>query len=288
MGTVIVIGNGFDIDLGWHTSYRTFCDSRKRSWDILHTSEDGLYNYVIDKMGENWYDLELTIYQYCLNKSREDTPNNLEASDLDDFKSIKTELYNFLSLQCKKPITDKSCAYWLLKQYILKINQPELPEEEKPTLFSFNYTPLKKVAEFIMPNAPFHYYPIHGTLEENNCILGIPEDSKIKNGYVNIEKVMDDNFNPPPLVQALCKADKIIFFGVSMGTIDSIYYKDVLKDISTDHHNNVKILFVTWNNDSRKNIKKNLQKMDINTQLLMNSAKFLLTSENISDEELEL
>lgn len=29
MGTVIVIGNGFDIDLGWHTSYKDFFKERK-------------------------------------------------------------------------------------------------------------------------------------------------------------------------------------------------------------------------------------------------------------------
>ncbi len=52
MGTVIVIGNGFDIDLGWHTSYKDFFKEKEDSWKTLRTKEDDLFNYVFNHAAE--------------------------------------------------------------------------------------------------------------------------------------------------------------------------------------------------------------------------------------------
>ena len=37
--TVIVLGNGFDLDLGWDTSYKSFYEKHK-GWQIHKTDED--------------------------------------------------------------------------------------------------------------------------------------------------------------------------------------------------------------------------------------------------------
>ena len=39
MKTVIVIGNGFDIDLGWRTSYKDFYDSKKNKWEMFNINK---------------------------------------------------------------------------------------------------------------------------------------------------------------------------------------------------------------------------------------------------------
>ena len=285
MRTVIVIGNGFDIDLGWHTSYKDFCQSMKSKWNTLLTKEDCLYNYVINHVGENWFDLERTIYDYCLKKSTENTPKDLIDNDLEDFKSLKQELINFVSNRCKSPVSRNSCAFHLLNNYMEKLNQRSLPNDMIPKLYSFNYTPLEKVARIISPNANFNYYPVHGTIENNNCIFGFLDDNKIKGKYRYIQKAMDDTYAPPSLKPALMDASKIIIFGVSMGFIDSVYFKDVFERaaLGGDYNTrkNFNITFVTYDEESKMNIKMNLQDIGISIQSLMtnNNIKFLLTSE---------
>ncbi len=52
MGTVIVICNGFDIDLGWHTSYKDFFKEKEDGWRTLRTNEDDLlYLIMLLKIG---------------------------------------------------------------------------------------------------------------------------------------------------------------------------------------------------------------------------------------------
>jgi hypothetical protein len=96
MGTVIVIGNGFDIDLGWHTSYKDFFKEKEDGWRTLKTTEDDLFNYVFNHAAENWFDLEKTVYEYYLNRSKSKTTDDLAMRDLNTFEDLKKQLVKFL------------------------------------------------------------------------------------------------------------------------------------------------------------------------------------------------
>lgn len=297
MRTVIVIGNGFDIDLGWRTSYKDFCDSMKHKWKIIGTSEDRLYNYVIHHVGDNWYDLELTIYNYC--KCKSEIYNSIAAeylidNDLNDFNDLKRELTHFLGSRSKEAINKDSYASLLLKKYIGQINRPGLPIEDKPILFSFNYTPLKKVANEIAPNSPFSYYAMHGTLEEDNCILGFQEDDVIKGKYRKLQKSRDSKFSPPSIyASSLMNADRMIFFGLSMGFIDAIYFKDFFEKMSKslEVYKAPQVQIVTWDENSVDEIIENLHKYyGLNYQSLKVSRdiRFLLTKEGFPLDSIEM
>lgn len=295
MKTVIVIGNGFDIDLGWKTSYKDFFKSKLKKWNCFKTSEDNLMNYVLNKAGENWFDLERTIYDYCIMKSKVDLVPNVVQEDINCYYDIKKELCRYISDCSKEPVRKESYAYHLLKDYIKEINRKGLPEDMTPILFSFNYTPLNKVAKEIEPNKSFHYFPIHGTIENNSCIFGFLDDSNIKGDYRDMQKAMDDNYIPPSLLNpSLLNARRIIFFGVSMGFIDAIYFKNILKSISEGgdwkSRNRIPLTFVTRDEDSKKAIKRNLQDIGISLQSLMTNTevKFLLTTNDFDAKELSL
>lgn len=284
MKQIYVIGNGFDIDLGWRTSYKDFYDSHN-GWKMHRREEDDLFQYVIRHTGENWYDFERTIYEYCLEKSKGDLNEELMNKDLRDFRSFKSQLENFVKERSKEPVNRKSKAYEILKSFIEQSSHTN-PSDLRPQLFSFNYTPLGEVAIQIKPNMVFNYTAVHGTIEKNNCIFGFQDDINIKGDYRYMQKSLDDNYDSHGLLPTLMDARKITFFGLSMGPIDAVYFKDVFDKISTpgdfNHRKMMEIEFITKDAKSKRDIKLNLQSIGINIQSLMqnNKVTFTLTSDN--------
>ena len=286
MKHIYVIGNGFDIDLGWRTSYKDFYDSKLTGWKVhFRPGEDCLPVYLLDHAGENWYDLERTIYDYCLSKSKGDLDEDLMSKDYRDYMAIKRQLETFVKERSCEPVNERSKAYKLLKSYIEQSSHTDRPYEMLPELLSFNYTPLDKVAKEINPKVDFKYIPIHGTIEKNSCIFGFHDDIRIKGQYRDIQKSMDDNYNPGRIMPLLMDAKSITFFGLSMGYIDAVYFKEVLKAASQPgdfkNRKTMDIEFITKDKDSKRDIKKNLQDIGIDFQALSTNSKvtFTLTSE---------
>lgn len=286
MKHIYIIGNGFDIDLGWRTSYKDFYESISKRWiTLFRPGEDCLYAYLFDHAGENWYDLERTIYDYCLLKSKGDLDEDIMNRDYRDYESIKRLLERFVNERSSTPVNENSKAYEILRSYVEKSSHTDLPSDMRPELISFNYTPLDKVAKQINPKADFRYIPIHGTIEKNSCIFGFHNDPQIKGAYRDMQKLMDDNYDPGRITPLLMDAKSITFFGLSMGFIDAVYFRDVLKAASQpgDFHtrNTKNIEFITRDKKSKKDIKKNLQDIGIDFQALSTNSKvtFTLTSE---------
>lgn len=286
MKHIYVIGNGFDIDLGWRTSYKDFYDTKLKRWRVhfLSGEEDCLPVYLLDHAGENWYDLERTIYDYCLMKSKGELDKDLMDRDYQDYESIKCQLERFVKERSNEQVVVESKAYEILKSYIEQRSRTQLPDDMLPELISFNYTPLSRVAKQINPNANFKYIPIHGTVESNSCIFGFHNDPQIKGRYRDMQKLMDDNYDPGRITPLLMDAKKITFFGLSMGYIDAVYFRDVLKTASQpgDFHTrkSIDIEFITRDKESKKDIKKNLQDIGIDFQAFStnNKVTFTLTS----------
>ena len=69
MKTVIVIGNGFDLDLGWNTSYEKFFLTHYGS-RLVTDKDDSLIQYIVNHAGrkDTWYDLEKMLSDYCVLK----------------------------------------------------------------------------------------------------------------------------------------------------------------------------------------------------------------------------
>lgn len=285
MKHIYVIGNGFDIDLGWRTSYKDFYDTKLEGWrDHFPLGGDCLPFYLLDHAGENWYDMERTIYEYCLMKSQGDLDKDLMDKDYNDYLAIKGQLERFVKERSDVPVNDKSKAYEILKSYVERSSHTDLPPDMRPELISFNYTPLSRVAKQINPKADFKYTPIHGTIEKNSCIFGFHNDNQIKGRYRDMQKSMDDNYSPGRITPLLMDAKSITFFGLSMGYIDAVYFRDVLRAVSQPGdfrtRKTMDIEFITKDKDSKKDIKKNLQDIGIDFQALStnNKVTFTLTS----------
>lgn len=285
MKTVVVIGNGFDIDLGWDTSYRSFYKAHN-GWEMHRTSEDDLFQYVIKHVADNWFDFERTLYNYAIHRS--DSEVKYVERDSIDYKTFKNLLDIFLVEKSKEPINRESYAYLLLDAYIKQLKRYSPRPDLFLKWFSFNYTPLSEIAKQIDPDVKFDYVPVHGTLDKKNIIFGVHDDNRILPQYRYIQKSMDDAYESHGIVSALMDASLIVFFGLSMGFIDGVYFEDVLKQISNVNsgNNNKEIVIVTRNNQTKREIKNNLQDMGLNTQVLFNTnrVEFILTSPEIADD----
>ena len=251
MKHIYVIWNGFDIDLGWHTSYKEFYDTKLTGWKVhFRPNDDCLPKYLLDHAGENWYDLERTIYDYCLSKSKGNLDKDSMSRDYQDYVSIKGQLERFVKERSSEPVEVKSKAYELLTSYVERSSHTDLPSDMRPELISFNYTPLDKVVKQINPKVELKYIPIHGTIEKNSCIFGFHDDIHIKGLYRDMQKSMDDNYNPGRIMPLLMDAKTITFFGLSMGYIDAVYFKEEWSE-KLNEKNTIKKSFYNLNDQSK-------------------------------------
>ena len=75
--TILIIGNGFDLDLGLNTSYKSFIDT---IYECEQHSEPK--NMLIDEMTKkykehaNWIDIELFLRDYAISYSNKDIEKN--------------------------------------------------------------------------------------------------------------------------------------------------------------------------------------------------------------------
>lgn len=289
--TVIVIGNGFDLDLGWDTSYKSFYEKHD-GWRTLRTNEDELFQFVVEKVPGNWFDFERTLHEYALHRAEKPYLKNVKSKierDILDYKTFKTELALFINEGSKLPVRNGSYAYRLLEAYVRAKNDKTSDRFSHIKLFSYNYTPLSKVLLDIDPNFEAGYTPVHGMVDDNNIIFGFHDDLKIPKGYRPLLKSMDENYKSSYIVTESLQAETLIFFGLSLGYIDGVYFRNLFEQISNlanPQMINKSIYFITLDTQSESDIKNNLLDMGINLQLLYNSNRvaFIYTSDTEKDK----
>lgn len=293
MNCVIVLGNGFDLNLGWNTSCEAFY-KKLDEWKTFKTSEHDLFQYVIDKTPDNWYDFERTLHEYTLYRAVNPASKEMVQRDIQDYNTLKSFLMSFISDAAKDPINEKSHAYRLLQAYVetkKKAIRAGLTFSST-RLFSYNYTPLLKLIHKIDNNAKVSYTPVHGRTDDKSIIFGFLDDPKVPKEYRSLQKSMDTNYRSNDIVTESLKANYIIFFGLSLGYIDGVYFKNLFRQISNlsdPHMINKHLFFITKDKKSEQSIKNNLLDMDINLQLLYssNEVRFIYTEdiEGIQSEE---
>ena len=291
--TVIVIGNGFDLDLGWDTSYKSFYEKHD-GWKMHRRDEDDLFQYVIKQVPGNWFDFERTLHEYALHRAQhpfpKDNTDNIDR-DIQDYNTFKTQLIDFISEGSKGPVKKDSHAYRLLAAYVEAKKNKTSNMFFPIKLFSYNYTPLLNVIHQIDSSVKVGYIPVHGMVEKRNIIFGFHDDLGIPKEYRPLQKSMDENYVSSDVVRESLQAKTIIFFGLSLGYIDGVYFKNLLEQISNlanPQMINKRIVFITLNRQSDNYIKNNLLDAGINLQLLYNSNRIdFIYTDNSQKENTE-
>lgn len=90
---VFIIGNGFDLDLGWRTSYKDFAYSKY--WNFIKYNTSNLFHYLNDRKNTNsWFDIEHHLGLY----GKEYYKSNIRIHDYSSYAARDRETYEMLNI----------------------------------------------------------------------------------------------------------------------------------------------------------------------------------------------
>lgn len=291
----IIIGNGFDIDMGLPSSYPEFANSDE--WKNLFNSFWGnrwtnwgmdysLLWYLKKAIRPNWFEIEEEIREFA--SAHPILSEKQERIIHKEFEGLRQALSSYLVRISKDYKADeRKLAYQLLTH---------LPKYPGPIIeIFFNYTNpdlfLKKPLKFA---SVFHctYTYVHGNLEENNIVLGcdISEREKVNRSLSFMYKYnMLTKANQ--VVRNLLEAREVIFFGHSVNEMDFCYFKDFFKSASSSPTPFRYVTFITWDEKSERDIKDNIRNQGISVTDLYNnlfSLDFIHSSKVYESDETEI
>lgn len=279
MKTVVIIGNGFDLDLGLRTSYRDFVSSLDCK-KLQQGGRNNLLSMILDKFHlHNWIDLEEELKQLAIRHNSIVLPKHRDFKA--EFQDISKCLLNYLkgiqdSLKKEEDLRKISCAAMLLKLMC------EYPSEFE--IYNFNYTDLNKFARFLGYEGCLHFTSVHGNLNSDAIILGFEDDVPELRDFHYMIKTFNANYCTSHVRESLSKAREVIIFGHSLGSTDYPYFSDFFASRSSgslESNISTKIAIVTSNEDSKLSILKQLKTMNNNrTNILLdkNDVTFFTTN----------
>ena len=264
----LIIGNGFDLDLGLPSKYSDFADSPEfhdlaRRMHNMYYEEERKNSLVLQiqqaSNNSNWFDIEEEIYKYVLNHPYLD--ENMIRHVRSEFDALKRALTNYLkrvSKELEHKANKQKLAYVLL---MILQNSPL----SKINIY-FNYTN----PELFMEMPTYHeigkgfFTYVHGSLRYDDIVLGC--DLK-KGEEVNRQLSFMYKYNmlnkANHVARHILEAKEIIFFGHSINEMDFCYFREFFKDASAAPKPIRHLSIITYDETSERNIKDNIQNQGI-------------------------
>ena len=263
--TVLIIGNGFDLSLKYPTSYSDFMKSQHFT-DLVSKNDNCLARYLTYKRETtgNWIDVEkeLATYSNIINsassiehkmpkKLREDKSyTNIMESFRKEYIQLCIALKEYLEeLESQKRFNegyDKSPAY--------KLIQMISNERKLCYIVNFNYTTFAKIIINHFDNCRnFKIQWIHGSLKDD-IVFGVQDNMELQREHVFLYKSHNKRQKARGLPLILENADKIIFFGYSLGETDHSYFDDFFKNQTKKDCRSKSLVFYHYGQDAYDDI----------------------------------
>lgn len=292
--SILVIGNGFDLDLGLKTKYSDFAKSNcwpHVEFNKLPISKNGIldlgeephnicmkdYIETIRTMvlEENtWFDLEKELLNFAANIAVNNTFSTAKEDEI-YFNNLQSRLQKFIEEAQKNSINtikNECCAASILRANCFDM------------VYSFNYTDINYFSKLIGQYQEMHCQHLHGELSNSSIILGVDE-TPLPTGYEWLHKTSNRHYPHHDINNSLENANDIIFFGLSFGSIDFIYFERYLKELSTgraiEETSKQNITIVTKDNQSQLAIKQRIREMDVELRRLFEQShlNFIITDD---------
>lgn len=288
-GNLIVLGNGFDLDLNFKTSYKDFFentnDIANGGFPFVLGGEDyhALGRHILGQAIKGWYDLEDILAQYGSRgvyyfKQGEDA-----RSDRNDYDTLVYSLSLYLkSLDFSTPKKDSVAARVL--EVVCNCLIP-------PTVYSFNYTDVEAIASALgLTVGPVSY--VHGSLKNNDIILGVGDYGKLSPLYDYMYKTSDPKYESTKLFQELDACNNLLIFGLSLSQVDYPYFEAFFKKVASGVYGTERKKFIrifTYDDESRMDILRNLRAMNQGMIALFNNSDFdiIRTKGNIDEPKVD-
>lgn len=288
---VLILGNGFDIDLGLKTKYRDFADSElwpfKDETGIIHP-ENRASNLLRDILNEkkedvsSWFDLESIMAEFAMHGSCDEYDSHDIEQDQADYNTLVSSLTAYLKNAQQESIDPNSIAAIIFKAIV--------GNGYFNDIYTFNYTNLRLIAGKLNITADFKYNHVHGSLADNSIILGIECQSDFVPVYRFLCKEYNANYKSHLLRQRLSQADEIVFFGHGLSSIDYHYFAQLFAMCSKESMDTAQekwLSFFTYDENSRLDLLDRLQQMNNRRLDLMFgniNMQFFKTSDGMTPE----
>lgn len=227
--TVVILGNGFDRDLGLNLSFGAYCRCPKCIAYVERDEDD-----------KPWGDFENDIRKKILawNDNKDDEVAKSINKEWQAFKMNFSYFFTETVSKEKLSINTLSYAYQMLMNF-----------SKKSEVYTFNYT---NPYEYVQIKNSKKFNHVHGRYyrdefndsmmtisQSHNMIVGIdykriPQSVHDNSCLSSIIKQRNPSFHKTDIEEKLLNAKTVIFFGFSMGITDSDYFDDFFTAITTE------------------------------------------------------
>lgn len=285
----LVIGNGFDLNLGLETKFSNFANA-KDYWPEKDGSKLSIY-LDSKKSIEKWFDLEGALREYATGgKNSFETINakNKEemTADFAYFEKLRIGLMGYLAEEEKKEIIGNSVAARVIKGVSENSNFE--------SVYTLNYTDLNGIARKLGINNSGKIHYLHGSLANKDIIIGI-DDIRLNDEYKNWRKARSEYYKPHNIFADLDASKEVVFFGLSFGWIDYKYFKQFFAKVSTpvekpiQEKNRKFVTIFTYDENDRRSIMDFLERMKVDLDFLYSQTNFeiIRTKDNQDNKKVE-
>lgn len=262
---LVVIGNGFDLDMNLATSYADFMrssifqESLEKSY--VESADYANLNLLVymenrfENNNKNWIDIEKELQEYAEKvdlsryKDKGDAIKYIERS----FVSLRDSLTAYLSNIDYSIIDEDSSALRLLRA---------IKDDYFCELYTFNYTDISRLDSYIGDTSVIKVHYIHGTLEDNSIILGFSHTNLPYQDLDFMIKYQNDFYKSNDFRQTLDNAEEVLIFGHTLGSTDYPYFREFFQretDINRRHQTPINV--VTFNASSKRQINREINVM---------------------------
>ena len=273
----LILGNGFDKDLGLPSSFPEF--ARSVEWENLFNSfwgtrfsnwfmSNSLLWHLKKAIMPNWFEIEEEIHNFILEHPK--ITKKQEHKIQQEFEGLKLALSEYLNRISREFKANKEkLAYQLL------CHLPKCPVHIVE--ISFNYT---NPDLFIDTNDKIDFVNIfhctrthvHGSLNEADIVLGCDiQDKEVVNRPLSFMYKYNMLKRANFVALTLLEAKEIIFFGHSVNEMDFCYFREFFKMVSASPKPFRNLTFITWDEKSERDIKDNIRNQGVSVTDLYNN-----------------
>ena len=226
--TLLIVGNGFDLSMGFKTSYGDFMQSSYFPNEETSTLCSYLHKHYEENMG--WIDIENELSEYSrmlttkkLNAKKFNTILNIDSLR-EEYDELKSSLKSYLSEETKGQFNPRQDNY---AKSVIK----QLPANSK--IISFNYTNIiERMTWNKYCDSKGNLLHIHGSLAPwEDIVFGVEDSAKLSKEHVFLYKAHSRYLKVQKFAQWLDSAERIIFFGYSLGDTDRQYFETFFRKL---------------------------------------------------------
>ena len=253
--TLLIVGNGFDLSMGFKTSYGDFLRS-----SVFPKYDSTLCSYLRKQFQENmgWIDIEneLSEFSNVISSMKQDAKKKHDKWEYDIFRKE----YDDLKSSLKKYLQEETKG-----QFILKKDNPavsvinHLPVDSK--IISFNYTSIiERMTRDRFCASKGNLLHIHGSLAPyDDIVFGVEDSAKLSKEHVFLYKVHSPHLKVQEFSDWLNSAERIIFYGYSLGDTDRQYFEKFFRKLCSDDRTYTELVFYYYDQSSYDNLIWQLQ-----------------------------